>query len=313
MPAPEITVIVPAHNASQTLGRCLSGLEGQRDGPSFELIVVDDGSTDDTARIAESSGVVDPVLRLGGVGPAGARNAGAASATAELLAFLDADCEPTPEWLHAGTAALAEADLVLGATRPRPDRLLSPFDRTLWVTGCSPLFESANMFVRREIFERVGGFESWLVPSDGKELGEDVLFGWRAIRAGARVTACPEALVHHEVYPRGPLDFAAERWRLRFFPAMVRRVPELRRAFFHRRYFLNARQARFDAALLGLALASLTRRPVLAAAALPYAELLARDLREPDGTLRAAARLAADAVGFAGLAVGSVRSRSLLL
>jgi glycosyltransferase involved in cell wall biosynthesis len=313
MPDPEITVIIPAHNAGTTVGETLAGLEAQRFDGRFEVILVDDGSDDETMRIAGGSPIVDRMLQLDRGGPARARNAGAAAAGAGRLAFLDADCRPVPGWLAAGNAALDAAQLVIGEARPPPGEPVGPFDRTLWVVGTSPLFESANMFVRRELFERLGGFESWLRPRDGKELGEDVWFGWRAMRSGAQVAPCPEALVHHAVHPRGPLGFAAERWRLRFFPAMARRMPELRTAFFHRRYFLSARAARFDAALIGLGLAGIARRPLLIAAAIPYAQVLARDLREPHGALLAPARVAADAVGFAALLIGSVRTRTLLL
>jgi glycosyltransferase involved in cell wall biosynthesis len=310
---PEITVIIPAHNAGDTLADTLAGLRGQRGAGASEVIVVDDGSADETASIAERSPIVDRVIRLNGVGPGRARNAGAAAARAHRLAFLDADCRPTERWLATGSGELESADFVLGETRPRPDQQLGPFDRTLWVVGGSPLFESANLFVRRPLFDQLGGFESWLGPRGGKELGEDVWFGWRAVRAGARIVACPEALVHHQVYPRGPVEFAAERWRLRFFPAMVRRMPELRRAAFHRRYFLTARAARFDAAVAGLVLAGISRRPVLTLAAIPYVRLLARELNELPAVGSVAAGCAADAVGLAALAAGSVRNRTLLL
>ncbi len=313
MTTPRISIIIPAHNAAKTIPDTLAGLRNQRwTGPS-EVIVIDDASSDDTAAIAEDSPVVDHVLRLNGVGPGRARNAGAAAAGAGRLAFLDADCRPSAGWLGAGCGELDQADFVLGETRPRPDRPLGPFDRTLWVVGLSPLFESANLFVRRDLFERLDGFESWLGPRGGKELGEDVWFGWRAVRAGARIVACPDALVHHEVYPRRPAEFAAERWRLRFFPAMVRRMPELRRAAFHRRYFLTARAARFDAAVAGLVLAGISRRPVLMMAAIPYARLLAQELNELPAVGRVAAGIAADTVGLAALLTGSVRSRTLLL
>jgi glycosyltransferase involved in cell wall biosynthesis len=311
--APWVAVIIPARDAEATLAEALEALGAQRFSESFEVIVVDDGSLDATAQIAQDSGIVDQVVHAGGAGPGAARNAGAEATAADRLAFIDADCRPTPEWLASGVAALEAADLIVGETRPRPDRPCGPCDRTLSVIGCSPLFEGANLFVRRSLFDDLGGFESWLGPRDGKELGEDVWFGWRAVRRGARIAACPAALAHHEVFPRGPASFAAERWRLRFFPAMTRRVPELRRAAFHRRYFLNARQLRFDAAVLGVALASVTRRPVLAAAAFPYLQLLTRDLREPDGKVTAAARLSADVVALAALVVGTVRSRTLLL
>lgn len=311
--SPAVTVIIPARDAAATLGDALEGLRAQRFPDVFEVIVVDDGSTDATAQIALESEVVDRVVSLDRAGPAAARNAGAAAAAADRFAFLDADCRPTSDWLAAGVTALDVAELVMGETLPRPDQQCGPCDRTLRVVGCSPLFESANLFVRRQLFEGLGGFESWLGPRDGKELGEDVWFGWRAVRRGARITACAGALAHHEVYPRGPVAFAAERWRLRFFPAMTRRIPELRRAAFHRRYFLNARQLRFDAAVLAVTLAGLSRRPSLAAAAIPYGQLLTRDLREPHGVVTATARLAADAVAFAALTSGSVLSRSLLL
>jgi GT2 family glycosyltransferase len=190
---------------------------------------------------------------------------------------------------------------------------LGAFDRTLSVVGLSPLFEAANLFVRRDLFERLGGFESWLGPREGKELGEDVWFGWRARRTGARIAAAPDALVHHAVIPRGSIAFAAERWRLRFFPALARRVPELRSELFFARLFLSERSARFDAALLGLLAATAVRRVRYAAAALPYVLTLSHDLREPGGPRRAAGRAAADAVGCAALALGSVRYRSPLL
>ena len=311
MSAPTVSVVIPVRNGAATIADALDALETQRYDAPYEVIVVDDHSSDATREIARSSPVVTRLVELDGVGPGRARNAGADVAQAQRIAFLDADCRPAPAWLKAGVTALERAELVIGETRPRPDRELGAFDRTLGVSGCTPLFESANLFVRRDLFDRLGGFESWLGPRGGKELGEDVWFGWRAVRAGAHITACPDALVHHEVFPRGPAEYAAERWRLRFFPAMARRMPELRRALFHRRIFLNERQARFDAAVLGLTLAALTRRPLLGAAAIPYAQTLARDLRE--GPKLPPARVAADSVALTALLFGSVRSRTILL
>jgi glycosyltransferase involved in cell wall biosynthesis len=306
-------VIIPARDAADTLADTLAGLSAQAGAPPFEVIVVDDGSRDRTPAMALEAPVVDRVVTLAGGGPGRARNAGAAVAAAPAFAFLDADCRPVPRWLAAGAAALRDADLVLGETRPRPEQPCGPFDRTLWVIGCSPLFESANLFVRRDLFERLGGFHSWLGPRKGKELGEDVWFGWRARRAGARVAASAGALVHHAVFPRSARGFVAERWRLRFFPALVRRVPELRREFLHRRVFLNYRAARFDAALAGIVLAGAARRPAFAVLAIPYARSLRDDMGEAGGARTALVRVAADAVGLAAMLVGSVRYRTPLV
>lgn len=312
-PAP-VSVIVPARDAAPTLPRLLAGL-GSQTLEGAELILVDDGSSDATVALAEAASPAPRVLRAERRGPAAARNQGAAAAGAPVLAFVDADCAPTPAWLERGLAALEGADLVQGAVLPRPDRPVGPFDRSLWVTQRSSLFESANLLVRRDLFERLGGFESWLGQETGKELGEDVWFGWRARRAGARIAFCPDALVHHEVFARGPSAYAAERARLRFFPAMAARIPELRRELFYARWFLNQRSAAFDAAVAGVALAAATRRGLPLAAALPYLAVASKrparsGRRAPEVAL---ADMAADAIGLASLARGSVAARSLLL
>src|SRR4051794_21426577 len=92
------SVIVPAYNAEATLGACLRALLDQTLAPAaYEVIVVDDGSTDTTARVAARFPV--SVLRQAHAGPAAARNQGARAARGEILAFTDADCEPVPAWL----------------------------------------------------------------------------------------------------------------------------------------------------------------------------------------------------------------------
>jgi glycosyltransferase involved in cell wall biosynthesis len=297
-------VVIPARDAAATIGGTLAALVAQQ---PDEVIVVDDGSRDATAAVAERSPVVTRVVRGAGAGPGAARNAGAALATGDVLAFLDADCVPQPGWLRAGVRALSEADLVQGRTTPPPDAPLGPFDRTLWVVAPWGLFETANLFVRRDLFERLGGFEPWLSPARGKELAEDVWFGWRAVRAGARTAFCDEALVHHAVFERGPREYVAERLRLRYFPAMAKRMPELRDTFFWRRVFLSPRSAAFDAAVAGLVLAAAARRPWPLALAAPYVSLARHRPRAwPVDAL-------ADAAGLAALLAGSARARSLVL
>jgi glycosyltransferase involved in cell wall biosynthesis len=311
----DATVIIPARDAAEHVAAALAALREQVTDRTFEVLVVDDGSMDDTATVAEAGGSNVRVLRGGGEGPAAARNLGAREAQGRVLAFTDADCVPTPAWLEAGLAAVdAGADLVQGRVLPPDGVERGPWDRLIWVEREYGLYETANLLVKRELFERLNGFESILQPSSGKELGEDVWLGWRARRAGATTAFAPEALVHHAVFPRGPEGYIAERARLRFFPELARRVPELREHFFYRRYFLSARAARFDLAAVGLALAR--RRPAAAIAALPYALTVLRGARQW-GRRRApvvvATDVAADAVGAAALVAGSVRSRSLLL
>jgi glycosyltransferase involved in cell wall biosynthesis len=301
---PTVSVIVPARDAAATIGATFAGLNAQERAPD-EVIVVDDGSSDQTAALALAAGAL--VIAGAGEGPGAARNAGAAAATGDVLAFLDADCEPQPGWLRAGLAALADSDLVQGRTTPPPDAVVGPFDRTLWVVRPWGLFETANLLVRAELFERLGGFEPWLSPARSKELAEDVWFGWRAVRAGARTAFCDEALVHHAVFERSARDYVAERLRLRYFPAMAARIPELRDSFFYRRWFLTPRSAAFDAALVGLVLATAARRPWPLVLAAPYVRLARRRRRAWP------ADVAADAVGCGALVAGSIAARSPVL
>ena len=315
-PMPSASVIVPARDAGDTLPRTLRALAQQRFAGEFEVIVVDDGSRDGTVAAARRAGPAVTVIEQTPQGPAAARNAGAARARGEVLAFCDADVYPTSGWLQAGVDALAEADLVQGRVLPDPAATVGPFDRTLWISSQVGLWETANLFVTRRAFDAAGGFEQWLTPRRGKALAEDVWFGYRVLRAGARPAFCAAALAHHAVFPRAWRAYAAERARLRFFPAMAARMPELRRAFLHRRLFLNARTARFDLALAAAGMALAARRPAALLGVAPYARAVVVAAQRAPAPARpgvAAADVIADALGAVALAAGSIRYRSPVL
>lgn len=113
---PDISVVVPAYNAESTIKKCLSSIAKQRY-PFFEVIVVDDASTDDTAAIAKSFGKVTLIQQKENKGSAAARNKGIKAAKSELIAFLDADCYAVKKnWLRELVKTLVEekADFVTG-------------------------------------------------------------------------------------------------------------------------------------------------------------------------------------------------------
>jgi len=311
---PEVSVIVPARNASATLGATLAALAAQDFAGEYEVVVVDNASHDPTPEIAERAPGVRLLRNARDLGAAGSRDRGARESASAVLAFTDADCEPAPDWLTRGVAALAHADLVQGAVRPTPGVVVGPWDRTVTVADETGLFETANLLIRREAYERAGGFPSFLDgtgpglrPKVGEApFGEDTLFGWRARAAGARIAFAPDALVHHAVFPRDAAGHLRERTRMRFFPALIRAAPGLDARLTHR-IFLSRRTAAFDAALAGVATALATRRLLPLLAALPYARLLNRSRRT------AAVDLAADAITCAALARGSVAARKPVL
>ena len=318
-PEPQVSVVVPARNAAALLPRLFAAVDRTTFAGPWEVVVVDDASTDATAELAAEWGA--RVVRLESQsGPAMARNAGIAAARASLIAFTDADCEPEPEWLSALTEALANADIASGPVRPVPGADGGPFARTVSTGPGSPLFETANLGVRREVIERVGGFEPFkpvpgvrtgLRPTvEQGHFGEDAVFGWRARRAGARIAFADNALVHHAVFPRGPRAYIAEHWRRRFFPALVREVPELRSRL-PLRVFLTRETALFDLAVAGVGGSVLSRRRAPLVATLPY--LVRRLEWRRSVARRNLAVVVADIVGFAALVRGSAAARRLLL
>ena len=106
---PTISVIIPAFNAEATLPACLHALDRQIGAPSFEVIVVDDGSRDGTATVAAAEGV--SVERIAHTGAAAARNRGVQVALGTLLLFTDADCVPNPDWVARLSAPFGESSV----------------------------------------------------------------------------------------------------------------------------------------------------------------------------------------------------------
>lgn len=314
--AARVAVVVPVWNAGATIDDTLAALAAQRLDEPFDVVFVDGGSTDGTLERLAGAGDTVTVLPNPDRDPASARNLGVRWTTGEVLAFTDADCAPAPDWLAAGIARLRELDLVQGRVLPADD--VGPFDRTVSVGAEQGLYETANLFVRRAMFERVDGFAPLpgLNLPDGSHFGEDAWFAWRCRRAGARTGFAPDAVVHHAVHHRNAADFVREQWRTRYFPPLVALIPELRGTFAHHRWFLSPASLRFDVAVAGALAATAARRwPPALAGALPYASWLVKTARRsgdrPVGV--AATYLAADALTLAGLVWGSVRARTPLL
>ncbi len=333
MTTPAVSVIIPARDSAATLERTLAGLRAQTLEAEFEIVVVDDGSRDRTAEIALSHGrQVRLVQNPRSLGPGGARNRGVEVARAPVLAFTDADCFPTPDWLAAGLERLGEADLIQGRVEPDPTVPRPPFARSLVVDRESGLYQTANLFVRRELFDAVQGFRDWVLEERADRrwtadrrralasrtpIGEDTLFAWTAMRTGARGAFAPEAIVHHAVVPGTVLDDLADRWHWgRDMPGLARLVPELRDATFHHRVFFNEVTAKFDYAVAGLLLAALTRRSWWLLAAAPYLRHVrnhARQWRKRDQLSYMAGAPLVEAATLAALLSGSLAWRSLVL
>jgi GT2 family glycosyltransferase len=312
----EVSVVVPAHNRAPHLEALLAGLRAQtlpRD--RFEVIVVDDGSTDATPDVLERERVRGE-LRLktfrheASRGPGPARNRGWPHAAAPVVAFTDDDCVPTPGWLETLLTRMGgdAATIVTGRTVPDPAQAhrLDPYAKTVNITYSSPHFETCNVAYPRSLLERVGGFdESFRVA------GEDGDLGWRAAAAGGRPLFAPDALVHHAVFTRSPLEGVRDALLATEGVQIYKRHPRLRAHLAYRRFYNRSHPMLLQAAV-GIWLAR--RNPKALALCLPYTLNLCRRCCGTGATTRHAPFfLLFDVVQTAATIRGAVRNRLFVL
>lgn len=197
----EASVIIPALNAATTLGAQLRALAEQELDAPWEVVVVDNGSTDRTIELCHEHASLLPSLRVVSCpvpGTSAARNQGAAESTGDKLLFCDADDEVAPGWLAALVAALEHHDAVGGAIEN--DKLNDPRlplprhpDHLPVVAGFLPRAITANLGVRRSVFDAVGGFDEAYDYG-----GPDTEFCWRLQLASHTLGYAPEAVVHYQ-------------------------------------------------------------------------------------------------------------------
>ncbi|MGB6553403.1 MAG: glycosyltransferase [Candidatus Binataceae bacterium] len=199
--APRVSIVVAAYNAAATLGACLASVKLQNY-PNYETIVVDDGSTDATAQIAEQGGA--RVVRVDHRGLGGARNAGIDAASGEIVAFLDADARVDRDWLYhlaecitrRGAAAAGGPNFApapknsktaaMAAAPGLPCEVRAGDDRLAQLCGC-------NMAVTRAALRAVGGFDP-----DFTAAGDDVDLSWRLAELDETLAPAPGATVIHD-------------------------------------------------------------------------------------------------------------------
>ena len=200
MTVPAASVIVPHYNDLAALDACLRALEAQTyPRGQFEIVVADNHSPCGIDAVREIIAGRAKLVNVSEQGAGPTRNGGAAAASGRLLAFTDCDCLPEPGWLGAGLAALDRADIVGGKMTVLVDRsrpltaaeafeLVFAFDNRTYVEA-KDFTVTANLFVRKADFERVGGFRVGV--------SEDQEWCLRAKRMGLRIAYADDAVVGH--------------------------------------------------------------------------------------------------------------------
>ncbi len=198
---PKVSVIVCSYNGAKTLDRCLESLK-RLEYPDYEVILVDDGSKDETQQIAaRHPWVVN--IRQENSGLSVARNVGAQAATGEVIAYTDSDCMADPEWLYFMVGTLLSGNYA-GVGGPN----ISPPAEN-WVQACvaaapggpnhvlltdvvAEHIPGCNMAFYKWAFEKVGGFDP-----EYRKAGDDVDFCWRLQQEGQIIGFSPSAIVWH--------------------------------------------------------------------------------------------------------------------
>ncbi|WP_027184631.1 glycosyltransferase [Desulfovibrio inopinatus] len=226
-----LSVVIPAYNAAATLPDLLEALAKQTVPASdFEVLIVDDGSTDATAEIAHRAGV--RVISQQNQGPASARNHGAREAHGKIVVFTDSDCAPDPGWLAAMAAPFDDPEVmgVQGAYRTEQTALAARFAQLEFedrydLMRCYPTIDLVATYAAafpRAIFLRMGGFDT----SFPKANNEDTEFSYRLVAAGYKLVFADGAIVRH-LHPDTVMEylrikFSRAYWRL----IVYRRYPE---------------------------------------------------------------------------------------
>jgi glycosyltransferase involved in cell wall biosynthesis len=209
-----VSVIIPAKNESEYLGRCLESLRALEFPENlYEIIIADNGSTDDSVDIAHSFSAkvvhLDDALTISAV-----RNGGAAIATGKILVFLDADCTVDRDWLIQAKRYFGRTDIACFGSSPIIPNHPTWVERTWFLVREShqQVFErqwqeSTNMFIPKVIFEQVGGFNEKLITC------EDVDLSYRLLKLGKIISDNRIIAIHHRDPKTIKEFFLKEKWR----------------------------------------------------------------------------------------------------
>ena len=226
------SVVVPAFNAETSLRACLDGLMRQscpRD--LYEVIVVDDGSTDRTAEIARDYDV--SLISQENQGPAAARNAGARTARGDIILFTDADCIPSNDWIGQMLAPFQEDEVaaVKGAYRTYQREIVARFAQIefeerfhiLEKAAQTDMVDTYSAGFRNHVFTEFKGFDTRFPVANN----EDTELSYRLAAAGMKMVFNPAAIVFHLGHPDtlwryARLKFSRGYWRM----IVYRRFPD---------------------------------------------------------------------------------------
>jgi glycosyltransferase involved in cell wall biosynthesis len=224
------SIIIPTYNGGRRIGHCLDALRPQVAGRNIEIIVIDDGSTDDTAVVVATY----PEIRLitqANAGPAAARNRGASAARGKLLFFTDDDCVPMPDWIDAMLAPFQDSQVVgvKGIYRTHQRSLAARFvqmeyeDKYRLMANLPSIdfIDTYSAGFLRDRFLEMNGYDM----SFPVACAEDVELSYRMSSRGWLMKFVPQAIVYH-THPATFSSYLKKKYKFAFWRILaVRKNP----------------------------------------------------------------------------------------
>jgi cellulose synthase/poly-beta-1,6-N-acetylglucosamine synthase-like glycosyltransferase len=223
-----VSVVVPARNAASTIDECLRGLQTQSFPQyRYEVIVVDDGSTDETPGIVEKHDVTLVSQPHGG--PAAARNRGVTASEGEIVLFTDADCVPDRNWIAEMIRSFGDPEVVgvKGVYRTRQKDIVARFvqceyeeryelmARRRWID----FIDTYSAGYRREVFLAQGGFDTQYPNASV----EDQELSFRLAERGYKMVFNPQAIVYHQ-HPKTLAAYSRRKFNIGYWKMRVLRT-----------------------------------------------------------------------------------------
>ncbi|MBI1912757.1 MAG: glycosyltransferase [Deltaproteobacteria bacterium] len=217
---PTVSIIVPAYNAEKTVNRCIEALLEQ-DYPAglYDIVIVDDGSADNTGAVIKKYPV--KYLHQKNKGPATARNKGAKQAKGEIILFTDSDCVPDKNWITEMVRPFLDNEKVAavkGAYRTSQRGLVARFSQVefeerfemLKKVSSIDMVDTYSAGFRKEIFKKMGGFDTSFPVANN----EDTELSYRMASQGHKMVFNPKAIVCHLNHPDSVKRYARIKfWR----------------------------------------------------------------------------------------------------
>jgi glycosyltransferase involved in cell wall biosynthesis len=265
---PFVSVIIPTHNRRNTLKTTVESLLNQSYSKDhFEIIIVDNASTDGTQNLIESFQRNIPIklkyYMKSDEGPGISRNFAISKATGSIIAFTEDDCVSDNQWIEKGVSKMVEGvGLVQGMTLPSPHQTRTTFSRTQEILRENGLYHLCNTFYRKAALKQVNELSPDFIGKDcfGRIMmsGEDTDLAWKVKKQGWKSVFADDAVVYHYVFKVNPLKYILSYRKCQLFfytwPNLIKKHPEIRKNVFYYRVFRTKENAIFTLSLVSMIL-----------------------------------------------------------